>query len=243
MTTFPLCSLESLREKLAQWEGAFRGPGRGRAAVSSGCGPLDRLLPAGGLLPGTLVEWLAAGDGSGAGTLAALAAKEACRDSGWLVLVDRRREWYPPALLRWGIARETLLVVHPRASSEAAWALDQSLRCPAVGAVLAWIDTLEGKTFRRWQLAAEQSGVLGLLVRPDAARHEPSWADVRLAVEPVAAEPAAAELRRLRIHVLRCRNGAGGTQVEVEIDDETHRVRVAPELAAPEIRARQAEAS
>lgn len=243
-----LHSVEMLRDKIALWEGSFRGVARNAAAVSSGCPPLDRLLPGGGFARGTLVEWLAAADGSGAGTLAVLAAREACRDGDWLVLVDGRREWYPPGLLRWGIAPETLLLVQPHMGPDAAWALDQALRCPAVAATMAWIDTIDGKTFRRWQLAAEQGGGLGLLVRPESARHEASWADVRLAVEPAAVQPASAALatadvRRLRIHVVRCRNGASGGSVEVEIDDETHRVCLASPLAAPETRPREAEAS
>ena len=253
MTRQNLHSVEMLRDKLAQWEGSFRGAARNAAAVSSGCPPLDRLLPGGGFARGTLVEWLAAADGSGAGTLAVLAAREACRDGDWLVLIDRRRDWYPPELLRWGIPPETLLWVQPRGDADAAWALDQALRCPAVAATLAWIDAIDGHSFRRWQLAAEQGGGLGLLVRPASARNEASWADVRLAVEPALAlapalatvepAPATADVRRLRIYVVRCRNGAGDGSVEVEIDDETHRVCLASPLAAPETRSREAEAS
>jgi len=44
---------------------------------------------------------------------------------------------------------------------------------------LSWLEA------RRLQLAAEQGGGLGLLIRPEAVRHQPSWADVRLLVEPL----------------------------------------------------------
>jgi hypothetical protein len=44
---------------------------------------------------------------------------------------------------------------------------------------------LADREFRRLQLAAETGGTLGLLVRPAQARDEPSWADLRLLVEPV----------------------------------------------------------
>ncbi len=50
--------------------------------VTTGCPALDRLLPGAGLRRGTLVEWLAAGAGSGAATLAWIAAREACRAGG-----------------------------------------------------------------------------------------------------------------------------------------------------------------
>jgi protein ImuA len=106
---------------------------------------------------------------------------------------------------------------------------------------------LDGRTFRRLQLAVEQGGGLGLLIRPATVRGEPSWADVRLFVEPLEAikgtvpttmdtwcprngpEGAAHKWglspllrRRLRMVLLRCRGGRGEQTVEVEIDDEPH---------------------
>src|SRR5580698_5983383 len=57
-------------------------------AVTTGCAALDRLLPGAGLRRGTLVEWLAPGAGSGATTLALIAAREACRQGGVLAVLD-----------------------------------------------------------------------------------------------------------------------------------------------------------
>jgi protein ImuA len=120
--------------------------------------------------------------------------------------------------------------------------LDQALRCPGVAAALAWPEKLDGRTFRRLQLAAEEGGALGLLMRPEHVRHEPSWAEVRLLVEPrPVATPGGG--RRLTIQLLRCRGGAGGGDVEVEIDDETRVVHLAPRLAHPAASRRAAGAS
>lgn len=82
-------------------------------AVSSGFRGLDRLLPAGGVCRGSLVEWIG-GPASGA---ASLALAVACRllaphagtsgaavgagPAGTLVVVDRRGRFHPPALLTW----------------------------------------------------------------------------------------------------------------------------------------------
>jgi hypothetical protein len=178
--------VETLREQIARWEKARRPQ---QAPISSGLAALDRLLPAGGFHRGTLVEWLAAGDGSGAASLALLAAREACLSSfldnfGPLVVLDRTGEFYPPAAIRLGIEPQALVVVRVANEADHAWALDQVLRSPAVAAVVAWPERLEAKTFRRLQLAAEQGGTLGLLVRPERVRHDPSWADVRLWVQP-----------------------------------------------------------
>jgi len=216
--------LQALREQIARVETPRR-PGA-ETPVSSGCRPLDALLPQGGFPRGTLVEWLAAGAGSGAETLALCSAREACREGGALVVLDRAGEFYPPAAARLGIELERTIVVHARTQADNLWALDQALRCAGVAVVLARPERLDGKTFRRLQLAAEQEGVLGLLLRPESVRHEPSWADVRLLVEPVAqaspAVAACADRRRLKVHVLRSRGSLQGRSVEVEIDHETH---------------------
>ena len=175
--------LEELRRRIARLE-AVRRRG-GSATVTSGSTALDGILPEGGFRCGTLVEWLSAGEGTGACTLALLAARETCRRGGSLVVLDRRGDFYPPAAVRLGIEPEQLLVVHAESAADHDWAMDQVLRSPAVAAALAWPEKLDGRTFRRWQLAVEQGGGLGLLLRPAAARADPSWADVRLLVEPL----------------------------------------------------------
>ncbi len=241
--------IEALRQQLAQWEGAA--PWRQSLedpaslervpALSSGCPALDRALPEKGFRPGTLVEWLCRGEGDGTATLAFRAAAGACVPRRACVAAGRwscsigRGEFYPLAAVAQGIEPARLIVVHPGNKADHTWALDQALRCPAVAAVVAWPESLDGKldgrTFRRLQLAAEQGGGLGLLIRPESVRCQPSWADVRLLVEPL---PSTSPYGRRRA---RCTHGdgcascscvaaavyAGGEQtVEVEIDHETH---------------------
>jgi len=224
--------IETLRRQIAQCETSERGDLR--LHVSSGCGPLDRLLPDEGFRRGTLVEWLADGPGSGVDTLAMATARAACCDGGALVVLDRRREFYPPAAARLGIDPQSLIVVRATGDKDNDWALDQALRCPAVAAVLDWPEKLDGRAFRRLQLAAEVSGTLGLLIRDASVRHEPSWADVRLLIEPLPtpSEPEHGDMRRLRIHLLRCRGTTGGRSVDVDIDDETRTMHLVPQLAA-----------
>ncbi len=206
--------------EIARFEGCPR-PG-GAPSISSGCAALDQLLPEQGFRGGTLVEWLAAGAGTGAATLALKTAAQACRPDGRLIVLDRTGEFYPPAAAGLGIDPARLIVVHARNTADHHWALDQALRCPAVAATVAWPDAgggkLDGRTFRRLQLAVEEGGGLGLLLRPETLRHEPSWADVRLLVEPLPGTSPSGRKRRLRIFVLRCRGSGGGCCVEVKIE-------------------------
>lgn len=232
----------ALEGQLRDLETARRRPSDDR--ISSGYNRLDEIIPHRGFAPGTLVEWFSAGDGAGATTLAVSTAQQACRspeDSGRvLVVVDRRGEFFPPAAALAGIDLEQTVVVRPRTGADEIWAIDQALRCAGVAAVLAWPDELDDRAFRRLQLAAEAGGGLGLLVRPGEARHQASWAEVRLLVEPL---PVAAGGRRLRVELLRCRGGPGSGPVELELDDETRLVHLAAPLAPAAPLRRSASAS
>jgi protein ImuA len=232
-------------------------PGR-TGVVSSGHRRLDHLLPEGGLRRGTLVEWLAAGAASGAGTLALIAARELARQGGAIVVIDRDRQFYPPGAIRLGIELEQLIVVRPAGDEDCAWAVDQVLRARGVAAVWCAVARQDDHTLRRWQLAAESSGAVGLLLRPAAVRHDPSWAELRLLVEPLVRTRRAGRQRQQRITLLRSRNGQAGRMIELELptpdaqpyeqpaspargrgpSDETRLMPVASPLAAAKARRR-----
>jgi protein ImuA len=215
--------VEQLRGRIRSVEKSRRGVGD--AGVSTGWPPLDALLPGGGLRRGSLVEWLAAGPGSGAALLAWGAAQQAAQEGGAIVVLDRRREVYPPALAAWGVELERVIFVQPQNARDEGWAWDQALRCPGVAAVWGWVDQVDGRLFRRWQLSAEAGGCLGLLIRPGGVRTQPTWADVRWWVEPQNASAG----RRWRVDLLRCRAAGASGSVEFVLDEWTGQLR---ELAA-----------
>jgi hypothetical protein len=169
--------LESLRQQVRRIETAGRPGTAGGSAVSLGCAALDGLLPQKGLPRGTIHEWLAPYRGSGAEILSLIAAREACRDGGALLVVDAAGCLYPPAAAAWGIALENTIILRPESRREEAWAIDQALRCSAVAAVWGLLGLLDERWLRRFQLSAEQSGCLGLFVRPAAAARRPAWSE------------------------------------------------------------------
>lgn len=114
--------------------------------------------------------------------MALLVARHACAAGGTLVVLDPAARFYPPAAAACGIDLRRLLVIRPQRARDALWAWDQALRCPAVKAVWGWLEALDDRWFRRFQLAAEQSGCLGLLLRSVRYRGDPSWSGVQLAV-------------------------------------------------------------
>ncbi len=126
----------------------------------------------------------------------------------FLVVVDPEERFYPPAAQALGVAIERLIVLRPRQEADLIWSVDQALRCPAVGGVLASFTRLSELSARRFQLAAEQGGTLGCWLRPLSVQREPSWAEIQWLVEPLydyRDQEADRTIRRIALRSLRMR--------------------------------------
>ncbi len=230
--------LETLAQRIREIE-AVRRP-RGRVPLSLGVPVLEALLPEKRLPAGSLVEFLSAADGAGAWTLALVMARRVCGDRKALVVCDGQGCFYPPAASRLGVDLDRTIVLRPAAARDAYAAVDQSLRCAAVGAVVGWHEHLRMLDFRRLQRAAESGGGVGFLLRPSAALRVSSCATIRFLVAPIQSPRA---LRRIRVDVVRCRGGKGGQSLVLEIDDETGDVHLSAAVADPAALPRSARAS
>jgi hypothetical protein len=108
-------------------------------------------------------------------------------DHRCIVLIDTMKDFYPPAAWQQGIAFDRLIVLRATGEKDGFWAMEQSLRCSAVAAVIAPLTHLEERLSRRLQLAAESSGCMGLILRP-MRRRARSFAAVQMLVESVGRE-------------------------------------------------------
>lgn len=175
--------LDELRARVAAIEGASLG-GDGDAAPL-GLAAIDGALPWGGLPRGALHEIFAPADAAApaAGVAAAFAAR---LSQGRAVLwIGTGLPPHAPGLAPFGLAADQLLLVRTRRTRETWWAVEEALGCPDLGAVWTEGPGLDFRHSRRLQLAAADSGVACLLVRPD-----PRPADGR-------SRPAAGETRAL----------------------------------------------
>ncbi|MFI5457194.1 MAG: hypothetical protein ACHRXM_17245 [Isosphaerales bacterium] len=101
-----------------------------------------------------------------------------------------------------------------------------------MSATWAWVDQrIPERVHRRWQMAAEVGGGVGLFFRPFGAQREPVWADLRLLVTPQAGGQG--QTRRVRIETLYRRGGKGGSAQAWEIDHAAGIVRLVSEVANP----------
>jgi protein ImuA len=193
------------------------------------------------LRPGMIVEWLVTGPGAGAATSALRILSGHLGSRGVLAVVDPIRESYASAVPGWGINLSRMLLLRPATLRETCWAIEQCLRCRGVAATCAWVENhLTATVNRRWKLAAETGGGVCSLFRPDSARREPAWADLRLRVTPLSGGQG--DARRIRVDVLYRRGGLGGSAQVWEIDHAAGDVRLVPEVAHPAAAERAARA-
>ena len=244
-------------------------------APVAGCGAellgllLARSAAAGSAVLGTAAGSLAPAHGAASGATHGTTRRESttrssggrdskAREPGVIVIADPRRDFYAPAAVRLGLRPDQLILLqHPR-EEELYWAIEQALRCPAVAAVYAAADlnsttrqsflgsNLDQRWLRRFQLAAEQGGGLGIFVRPVRVAGRPTWADLqwRVAIDPTSlhshesrTSPAKMRLHEanntplheahvpLQVELLRCRGQTSGHAVALQLNLQTGEAR------------------
>lgn len=211
--------IAQLRENLRRCTGD--GPPADAERLSTGCSALNDLLPGCGLRPGTVIEWLSPGPGSGVSRLALAVARQAMASGGAVVLCDRERALYPPALVTVCADLGRIILVRAPDAAGHRWAIHQALRSPAVAVVWARLDRIDDKTSRRFQLAAEAGKAIGIFIRPATIQGLPTWAEVQLRVEPLAGQ----RHRAWRLECVRARGPTKTTSVEIEWDETTGLLR------------------
>jgi cell division inhibitor SulA/protein ImuA len=171
---------------------------------------LDTALHEGGWPLGALTELLPQVPGQGELPLLAPALRAALVRPGWLVLVSPPGLPHAPGWAAAGVAVERVLVVRPGTARDWLWTVDQAARA-GQPAVLAWPGrvTLDGKSLRRLQLAAEEGGGLLVLSRRPRQAEEPSPAALRVRLHAVRAV--------LGLEILKQRGHWGGQHVELPL--------------------------
>jgi len=165
----------------------------------------DASLIGAGLARGALHEVYAASPGSGVAFAAILLAR--CGGQVlWIATEQESNLVWPPGLLPFGLAPDKLILARAARWPEALWAMEEALRCPALGAAVLMAGAGQGLDLtatRRLHLAAEAGGVFGLLLRPDGAAGA-SAARTRWHIAPLASDAAP----RWCLTLLRQRGGA-----------------------------------
>jgi len=179
----------------------------------------DTSLIGAGLARGALHEVCAASPGSGVAFAAILLAR--CGGQVlWIATEQESNLVWPPGLLPFGLAPDKLILARAARWPEALWAMEEALRCPALGAAVLMAGSGQGLDLtatRRLHLAAEAGGVFGLLLRPEGAAGA-SAARTRWHIAPL----ASADAPRWRLSLLRQRGGAPAGPWQVAFNAATN---------------------
>ena len=204
----PVCraaALEGLRARV----GHIKRRHTPRDAVTL-CPGIDGWLPDHGLARGGMHEVLAADQGAATGFCAVVLG----RLGGTVAWIGPEPDAAPQGLAWFGLEPSRLLFIEVGKASDALWAMEEALRCPALaGAVLA-SPPLGSTTTRRLQLATEIGGSLGLVLLPNEVAVAPTTALTRWRVGSDGTTPERNELRnrtsRWQLDLLRARGGRPG---------------------------------
>jgi cell division inhibitor SulA len=198
-------TLDELLQQPGIWRARSQPGNTGLGHAPSGFTSLDQILPGGGWPLGAVTEILH--DGTGVGELRLLmpALAELSRRRQWIALVAPPHVPYAPALAQHGVDLSRLLLIHPRAETDALWAVEQALRSGTCSAVLSWLRRADGSSLRRLQLAAEAGRALGLVFRHESCASSPSPAALRLQLAP--------DAHGARVRLLKCRGGGFGQEL------------------------------
>lgn len=231
-----------LRDRIARIEQVHsRGPAP--RAVSLGIPAIDQTLPGGGLRLGALHEAVSAGpDTEHAAAATLFTAGIIARLDGPVLWVLRQADLFAPGLASAGLHPDRVLFAE--AGKDVLPIAEEGVRHPGLAAVVAEPAGRIGLTAsRRLQLAAEQSGILAVLIRrsqgfDDPVLVEPSAAVTRwrVAMQPsppaLPHAPSVPGLGRAqwRLELMRCRGGKSGSWI-VEACDATGRLGMAADMA------------
>ena len=183
-----------------------------RKSVSTGHKELDALLPEGGWPLGAITELLIDTPGLGELEILLPALRQLAHDGKHIVWISPPLLPYAPALAERGLPLERQMVVRTADLGAALWAMEQALRCPAVGAVLGWPAQVLERNLRRLQLAAEAGGNCAILYRPGTAAEQTSPAALRLRLQCPQGEDTGTVLT-----VHKARGGRAGTRLRLAL--------------------------
>jgi len=209
--------VHKLQQDILMWQGLK--PASAACAERIGLGAIEDAFP-GGVFPKRGIhefitvfpEDAAASDGFIAGLLAAL-----MKDGAACVWISTARRLFPAALSTFNVAPERIIFMDVSTEKDALWIMEEALRCEGLAAVVAEVDSLSLIESRRLQLAVEESGVTGFILRKDAQRMASTIATARWQISPL---PSVLEegmpglgFPRWRVELLKVRNGLPGNWV------------------------------
>lgn len=184
--------------------------------VNVGLEPVIRSFPNEVFPTGVVHEWLTAAPehtAASGGFIAALLAT-LMRQGGACLWISTSRRFFPPALKTFGVEPDRFIFVDLLREKEVLWAMEEGLKCKGLVAVIADLGEISFTQSRRLQLAVEQSGVTGFILRTDPRKLNQIASVAQWRITPLPSEledgMPGVGFPRWSVELLKVRNGHPG---------------------------------
>jgi cell division inhibitor SulA len=194
--------LNTLMQDARVWQG-HRHTQTTQPAQSTGYQVLDNQLGGLGWPRGALSECLLDAPGIGELHLLLPLMQRVCEEGKSVFWLNPPHTPYAPALAREGVNLDQVVLIHTEDEGDFLWTLENCLRSPVTGLVMAWPGKLASREVRRLQLAAEAGSNVCVLFRERRYAGQNSPAALRLELEP-------GEQQALKVNVLKRRGSWPG---------------------------------
>ncbi|MFB5947004.1 ImuA family protein [Albibacterium profundi] len=206
--------IDKLKRDILLWQGYK--PQSNHTEEKIGLGGLESAFPNGVFPKGAIHEFIcfqpessAASNGFVAALLSVLMKQnEVC------LWVSTSRKLFPIALRMFDVKPEQIIFIDVKTEKEALWVTEEALKCEGLTAVVAEINNLNLIESRRLQLAVEESGVTGFIIRKSVHKAITTGAAARWKVIPLPSETEAGMpgigFPRWSIELIKVRNGNPG---------------------------------
>lgn len=201
--------LENLRRDIQRLQGCHSG---GKIQL----GVLDSVLPEGSFPLGAVHEFLsshAEGYAATAGFISTLLG-QVMGNHGAAAWISTSRNIFAPAFRSFGVKPDRILFIDLKNESDVLWAVEESLKCEALSAVVGEVNELTFTASRRLQLAVEKSRVTGFMIRRNCKKLNTTVCVSRWRITPRPSLPIddlpGIGFPGWHVELLRMRNGRPG---------------------------------
>ncbi|HEX5652297.1 MAG TPA: Error-prone repair protein ImuA [Chitinophagaceae bacterium] len=142
---------------------------RGNETIEWGLGPINHAFPHHSFPVGAIHEFYCNGAeaaSASAGFIAALLSG-LMRTGRICLWISCSRMIFPPALKSFGLEPDKIIFIDLEKEKDILWAMEEALKYEGLAAVIGEIKEISFTVSRRLQLAVEQSGVTGFILRCD----------------------------------------------------------------------------
>ena len=207
--------LQKLQQDILLWQGFKPHPTGNTERI--GLGEIENSFP-GGVFPKKAIhefitiqpEHSAASNGFIAGLLSALMENGAA-----CVWVSTSRHLFPASLSLFNVEPERIIFMDVQCEKDVLWITEEAIKCEGLAAVVAEVNNVSLIESRRLQLAVENSGVTGFILRKDGNKKASTVATARWKVSPL---PSVTQdglpgigFPRWQVELLKVRNGNPGS--------------------------------